>query len=236
LTVPFELVLEAATKMLNCLRCCILIVLSVAAAIQGRPSPAVGIQVAAIPDRIDGSHDSNDQKFATVTEDEGFVDSTSPSTGTTHDRTLFTETPIMDAITIIWYLATFIALISFFLVMACADRNRCRSRKPEEAELTPPPTPAPSYRQFAPPNYDTLVFEKDNDSIFIIPYDARIESEHQQYADSLASNLEIIIAQQPNLPGSDVPTDSDIRNAADGDASDVPPAPEVSSSASVRAT
>lgn len=207
-----------------------MVVLSVAATVQGSTEE---LPVVASQHRTDGSNESYDQNLTTVTADEGIVDSTSPATGTTHDRALFKETPIMDAITIVWYLATFIALVSFFLVMACADRNRCRSRKPAQEELTPPPTPAPSYRQFAPPNYDTLVFEKDNDSIFIIPYDARIESEHQRYAESLANDLEEIIVQ-PNVSHDHVPT-SDIRNEEDvitgSDAIAVP----VSSSEPVRA-
>ncbi|KFB52966.1 AGAP005241-PA-like protein [Anopheles sinensis] len=214
--------------MLNYLQWFIMAVVSVSVTVQGSNEELL---VAANLHRADGSYESYDQNLATVTEtDEGFVDSTTPGTGTTHDRALFKETPIMDAITIVWYLATFIALISFFLVMACADRNRCRSRKPAQEELTPPPTPAPSYRQFAPPNYDTLVFEKDNDSIFIIPYDARIESEHQRNAESLANDLEEIIVQ-PNVSNDHVPT-SDIRNEEDGDAgSDTTSVPAVSSSA-----
>ncbi|XP_058125695.1 uncharacterized protein LOC131281230 [Anopheles ziemanni] len=217
--------------MLNYLQWFIMVVLSASATVQGSHEK---LPVAANLHRADGSHESYDQNLATVTADEGFVDSTTPGTGTTHDRALFKETPIMDAITIVWYLATLIALVAFFLVMACADRNRCRSRKPAQEELTPPPTPAPSYRQFAPPNYDTLVFEKDNDSIFIIPYDARIESEHQRYAESLANDLEEIIVQ-PNVSNDHVPT-SDIRNEEDGDAgSDATAVPEVCSSEPVRA-
>uniref|UniRef100_A0A2M4BZB1 Secreted protein n=1 Tax=Anopheles marajoara TaxID=58244 RepID=A0A2M4BZB1_9DIPT len=134
------------------------------------------------------------------------VDITTQSTATTtHDRILFTDTPVMDAITIIWYVATFIALISFFLVMACADRRRCRSRKPVDPELTPPPTPAPSYRLFAPPSYDSLEFDKDTDSIFIIPYDNRSVStdDPQRSAEALASTLEEYIIERSAPPAAD---------------------------------
>uniref|UniRef100_A0A182SV87 Uncharacterized protein n=1 Tax=Anopheles maculatus TaxID=74869 RepID=A0A182SV87_9DIPT len=158
--------------------------------------------LATVPERVDGptptESNRDDVAVTSIGDDNSLVDSTTQSISTTtHDRVLFTDTPVMDAITIVWYLATFIALISFFLVMACADRNRCGTRKPSAEELPPPPTPAPSYRQFAPPSYDSLVFEKDNDSIFIIPYDDRIESDHQRNAEDMASNLEHIIEPPP---------------------------------------
>ncbi|XP_050092537.1 uncharacterized protein LOC126575731 [Anopheles aquasalis] len=138
---------------------------------------------------------------------------------TTHDRVLFTDTPVMDAITIIWYVATFIALISFFLVMACADRNRCRSRKPVDPEVTPPPTPAPSYRFFAPPSYDSLEFDKDTDSIFIIPYDNRSVSadDPQRCAEGLASTLEYIIERPSPADSAAVPVASDITSTVGGE-------------------
>uniref|UniRef100_A0A182QCC6 Uncharacterized protein n=1 Tax=Anopheles farauti TaxID=69004 RepID=A0A182QCC6_9DIPT len=181
----------------NHLLCYVMIVLYVAGKVQSEPIPA---GTAPIPERTDGSEESREDYVATAVTDDAIllVDSTTESTGTTHDRGLFTDTPVMDAITLIWYLATFIALISFFLVMACADRNRCRNNKPSAEQLTAPPTPAPSYRQFAPPSYDTLVFEKDNDSIFIIPYDTRIESDNQRNAEDLANSLEYII-RSPSL-------------------------------------
>ncbi|XP_035792671.1 uncharacterized protein LOC118466912 isoform X2 [Anopheles albimanus] len=147
------------------------------------------------------------------------ADFTTQSTAsTTHDRVLFTDTPVMDAITIIWYLATFIALISFFLVMACADRNRCRSRKPVDPEVTPPPTPAPSYRLFAPPSYDSLELDKDTDSIFIIPYDSRSVStdDPQRCAEGLASTLEYIIERPAPADPAAVPVASDITPSVGG--------------------
>ncbi|XP_053674969.1 uncharacterized protein LOC128725264 [Anopheles nili] len=172
--------------------CCMIIALFVTGNVRSEPIPTVPGRAVTVPEQIDGLF-----KFtwddATVTTNEDVIDVTTQSTGTTHDRVLFTESPVMDVITLIWYLATFFALIAFFLVMACADRHRCRSRKPATEDRTAPPTPAPSYRQFAPPTYDSLVFEKDNDSIFIIPYDSVIENGHQRNAEDLASNLEQII-------------------------------------------
>uniref|UniRef100_A0A182PKR4 Uncharacterized protein n=1 Tax=Anopheles epiroticus TaxID=199890 RepID=A0A182PKR4_9DIPT len=173
-----------------------ILALFVAGKVQSLPVGAESVPA----QELNGPTETNAEDVATtITGDDITVtDTTTQSIRTsTHDRVLFTDTPVMDAITIVWYLATFIALISFFLVMACADHNRCRSRKPSSDELTPPPTPAPSYRQFAPPSYDSLVFEKDNDSIFIIPYDTRMESDHVRSADELASNLEYIIEAPP---------------------------------------
>ncbi|XP_050072659.1 uncharacterized protein LOC126560748 [Anopheles maculipalpis] len=182
---------------------------------------------ATVPERVNGTPTESNRDDAAATsieDDNSLVDSTTPTISTTtHDRVLFTDTPVMDAITIVWYLATFIALISFFLVMACADRNRCGLRKPSVEELAPPPTPAPSYRQFAPPSYDSLVFEKDNDSIFIIPYDVRIESDHQQNAEDMASNLEHII-EPPLTPASRRPSSHSVRISDINDESDDVPA------------
>ncbi|EAA09314.4 AGAP005241-PA [Anopheles gambiae str. PEST] len=196
----------------NQLGCYVMIALFVAGKVQCLPDrvePAG--QLTTVPERVDGPTESTtDDVAATVTEDDLYLVDTTTTTQqsiktTTHDRVLFTDTPVMDAITIVWYLATFIALISFFLVMACADHNRCRSRKPSSSELTPPPTPAPSYHHFAPPSYDSLVFEKDNDSIFIIPYDTRIDgAHHARSVDDLASNLEYII---------ETPTTTTVRQA-----------------------
>lgn len=77
--------------------------------------------------------------------------------------------PTMDVITIVWYFSTFIALVAFFVVMVCSDKYCTRSAaKPEEAVITSPPTPAPSYREFAPPSYDS-VMKKHKSRVFIIP-------------------------------------------------------------------
>lgn len=75
----------------------------------------------------------------------------------------------MDLITIIWYFSTFLLLILFFVVMVCSD-NVCnrRQNKPEDIAITAPPTPAPSYREFAPPGYDT-VMKKYKNRIYIVP-------------------------------------------------------------------
>uniref|UniRef100_A0A1I8P7W7 Uncharacterized protein n=1 Tax=Stomoxys calcitrans TaxID=35570 RepID=A0A1I8P7W7_STOCA len=83
----------------------------------------------------------------------------------------------MDIITIVWYVATFLALAAFFLLMACSDR-RCadasqRSRPANTSETPiPPPTPSPSYSEFAPPSYDTVMKlqHANKPSIFVIPF------------------------------------------------------------------
>lgn len=78
-------------------------------------------------------------------------------------------TPTMDVITIVWYFSTFIALVAFFVVMVCSDKYCTRTRsKPEETVITAPATPAPSYREFAPPSYDS-VMKKYKSRVFIIP-------------------------------------------------------------------
>ncbi|XP_059620137.1 uncharacterized protein LOC132264087 [Phlebotomus argentipes] len=74
----------------------------------------------------------------------------------------------MDTITIIWYFSTFVALVAFFVVMACSDNYCGRPRKPEEPPTTAPPTPAPSYREFAPPSYDS-VMKRYKNRVFIVP-------------------------------------------------------------------
>ncbi|KAH8348589.1 hypothetical protein KR084_008835, partial [Drosophila pseudotakahashii] len=83
----------------------------------------------------------------------------------------------MDVITIVWYVATFLALAAFFMLMACSDR-RCRDmrRRPAGGQSTEglraPPTPSPSYSEFAPPSYDTVIKMQHaaKTSVFVIPF------------------------------------------------------------------
>lgn len=77
----------------------------------------------------------------------------------------------MDSLTIIWYLTTFTALLGFFVVMACTENScgRARSSKPDENVRTCPPTPCPSYKNFAPPSYDTVMKKYRNPQVFIVP-------------------------------------------------------------------
>ncbi|XP_065081938.1 uncharacterized protein LOC135704417 [Ochlerotatus camptorhynchus] len=117
--------------------------------------------------------------------------STLSVTPTTSLRELSTVTPTMDLITIIWYVATLIALISFFVVMACADTNRCFTPKPPDVETPVPPTPAPSYRLFAPPSYESVI-DKRSDSIFIIPVH-NSSSSREQFTEDLVVNLSNVI-------------------------------------------
>lgn len=75
---------------------------------------------------------------------------------------------IMDILTVVWYFSTFLVLVAFFAIMACSDSHCGRTRKPEVPVLTPPPTPAPSYREFAPPSYESVT-----NGIFIISVDEK---------------------------------------------------------------
>lgn len=113
-------------------------------------------------------------------------------TQTTSLLELSTVTPTMDLITIIWYVATLIALISFFVVMACADTNKCFTPKPPDVETPVPPTPAPSYRLFAPPSYESVI-EKRPESIFIIPVHNSSSSSREQFTEDLVLSLSNVI-------------------------------------------
>ncbi|XP_068146577.1 uncharacterized protein [Drosophila tropicalis] len=82
----------------------------------------------------------------------------------------------MDVITIVWYVATFLALAAFFMLMACSDR-RCRDVRSHPSATTnegmrAPPTPSPSYSEFAPPSYDTVIKMQHaaKTSVFVIPF------------------------------------------------------------------
>ncbi|XP_004520630.1 uncharacterized protein LOC101456321 [Ceratitis capitata] len=80
----------------------------------------------------------------------------------------------MDIITIVWYVATFLALAAFFLLMACSDRRCTDNRANILANEAPiaPPTPSPSYSEFAPPSYETVIKMQHaaKTSIFVIPF------------------------------------------------------------------
>ncbi|XP_073845571.1 uncharacterized protein isoform X2 [Musca autumnalis] len=93
-----------------------------------------------------------------------------------HEGTNELSQTAMDIITIVWYVATFLALAAFFLLMACSDR-RCAdsSRNPQSntnETPIPPPTPSPSYSEFAPPSYDSVMKlqHANKTSIFVIPF------------------------------------------------------------------
>lgn len=97
---------------------------------------------------------------------------------------------IMDILTVVWYFSTFLVLVAFFAVMACSDSHCGRTRKPEVPAMTPPPTPAPSYREFAPPSYDSVA-----NGIFIISIDEKTNIE---------TSSEIISNQPPASGQSDI--------------------------------
>ncbi|XP_053966043.1 uncharacterized protein LOC128868228 [Anastrepha ludens] len=80
----------------------------------------------------------------------------------------------MDIITIVWYVATFLALAAFFLLMACSERRCTQNRRNVLDNETPiaPPTPSPSYSEFAPPSYETVIKMQHDakTSVFVIPF------------------------------------------------------------------
>ncbi|XP_022226460.1 uncharacterized protein LOC111076796 [Drosophila obscura] len=89
----------------------------------------------------------------------------------------------MDVITIVWYVATFLALAAFFMLMACSDR-RCRNMRRHHSGaaaqsdgIRAPPTPSPSYSEFAPPSYDTVIKMQHaaKTSVFVIPFNKASE-------------------------------------------------------------
>ncbi|XP_034652851.1 uncharacterized protein LOC117891481 [Drosophila subobscura] len=89
----------------------------------------------------------------------------------------------MDVITIVWYVATFLALAAFFMLMACSDR-RCRDMRrnhsgagAQSEGVRAPPTPSPSYSEFAPPSYDTVIKMQHaaKTSVFVIPFNKASE-------------------------------------------------------------
>lgn len=139
--------------------------------------------------------DPTSQEISTIGYQVETESSTLTVTQTTSLREISTVTPTMDLITIIWYVATLIALVSFFVVMACADTNRCFAPKPPEVEAPVPPTPAPSYRLFAPPSYESVI-EKRPESIFIIPvhHSSDSSSNREQFTENLVVNLSNVIA------------------------------------------
>jgi len=112
------------------------------------------------------------------------------------DKTNITFTN-MDILTVVWYFSTFLVLVAFFAVMACSDSHCGRSRKPEVPALTPPPTPAPSYREFAPPSYDSVANGYDSvaNGIFIIALNEKT---------NIGTPSDIISAQPPSSDLSDV--------------------------------
>lgn len=99
----------------------------------------------------------------------------------------------MDILTVVWYFSTFLVLVAFFAVMACSDSHCGRTRKPEVPALTPPPTPAPSYREFAPPSYDSVA-----NGIFIISLNEKtnIGASSQSISTQPASGLSDIFVQR----------------------------------------
>lgn len=76
----------------------------------------------------------------------------------------------MDTVTIIWYLTTFTALFGFFIVMACTEKTCGRNRNSKPAETrNATPSPCPSYKNFAPPSYGSVMKKLKDQKIYIVP-------------------------------------------------------------------
>lgn len=100
---------------------------------------------------------------------------------------------MMEGITVIWYFSSFLVLIIFFIIIACSDSNCGRrssqsstttsnSNKTVAPRITPPLTPAPSYSEFAPPNYDSVITRQCTGSpktpeIYIISVNEKLQPE-----------------------------------------------------------
>lgn len=100
----------------------------------------------------------------------------------------------MDSLTLIWYLTTFTCLLGFFVVMACTEKSCHGSResKPQETG-TCPPTPCPSYKNFAPPSYESVMDKFNNQRIFIVP----VHDNSSFINQSLTSDSSLDISVQP---------------------------------------
>lgn len=73
----------------------------------------------------------------------------------------------MNYLSIIWYITTALAIVGFFVVMNFKDTSASNTAEPETPQSL---TPSPSYKNFAPPSYES-VFTKE---IFIISIDENI--------------------------------------------------------------
>jgi hypothetical protein len=89
----------------------------------------------------------------------------------------------MDLFIIVWQTVTFIGLIMFFIYIACAVTYH-KHIEPEAIEQ--PVTPTPSYKNFAPPSYDTVCKKtKSSSHLFIVSvHGARNMSSPQSLAES----------------------------------------------------
>lgn len=79
----------------------------------------------------------------------------------------------MQEIAIAWYLGTFLVFAMIFSILSCTnqrrEQQRFRNMQNEDKPIeTPPPTPAPSYSEFAPPSYESVIKANRKSSVFII--------------------------------------------------------------------
>jgi hypothetical protein len=67
------------------------------------------------------------------------------------------------------YLITITCLLGFFVVIIYKETSGQRNvAKPPDAQ-TSPPTPCPSYKNFAPPNYGSVMKKLKNQKAYIVP-------------------------------------------------------------------
>lgn len=120
-----------------------------------------------------------------------------------HEQSNELSQTAMDIITIVWYVATFLALAAFFLLMACSDR-RCTENRGNvlhhEAPIAPP-TPSPSYSEFAPPSYETVVkmHHDAKTSVFVIPFSPMDPSANKDVSNN-SSGGGVHASQTPTTP------------------------------------
>ena len=92
----------------------------------------------------------------------------------------------VDPWSLIWYMASFGGLVTFFLVVSCSEcccskRTSTNNNATNPRAAEPPPevtqwvdeTPPPPYHLFAPPSYDTLFYgtkdEKNKLEVYVVP-------------------------------------------------------------------
>ncbi|XP_021914765.1 uncharacterized protein LOC110827422 [Zootermopsis nevadensis] len=103
----------------------------------------------------------------------------------------------VDPRSLVWYMASFGGLVTFFLVVSCSEcccskrtqrtPNSTSSARPAEppAEVTQwlNETPPPPYHLFAPPSYETLFYEsvgetKNKCEVYVVPIHSHVVTVH----------------------------------------------------------
>ncbi|XP_060528392.1 uncharacterized protein LOC132703260 [Cylas formicarius] len=135
------------------------------------------------------------------------------------------DTATLDTWSVIWYIASFGGLIVFFLIVSCSEwccrrnarRNFTRNSNVQSVNVAVPETPPPSYDQFAPPDYESLVYgrngrngtEKSKYDVFVVPVhalDTIMEEARLEQAPPSYNSARIMLAHLPNNHTSHPPT------------------------------